>query len=112
MEKLSAPLFKGATRPAMLFGVPMEVMIKVLSPFFLLAIFTFPLFELASFLFLIPFIFCYAIMRDLTKRDNQYMQMWFMELAEKTALKFNRAENGVRVLPPLPIRYSSLKEKT
>ena len=49
------------------------------------------------------------VMRDLTKRDNQYMQMWFMQVSENASLIHNKV-GKVKVLPPLPVRKSSLKE--
>ena len=105
-KPLSMPLFKGATRPAMVFGVPTEVFIKVLSPFFLLFIIFYPL-GMQVFLLFIPLIALHLMMRDLTKRDNQYMQMYFLHLQELYTLHNNRTR-GVRILPPRPISKSSL----
>lgn len=108
---LTAPLFKGATRPSMLFGVPTEVFIKVLSPFFLAMLVLFPILKFAVILvFGLPFIIALLIMRDLTKRDNYYMQMQFLQLGENAQLTNNKVR-GLKVIPPRPVRKSSLQEQ-
>lgn len=106
---ISAPLFKGATRPAMVLGVPTEAFVKVLSPFFLLFIILYP-FGMRVFLLFIPLVVLHLIMRDLTKRDNQYMQMFFLQVNEIGMLGNNRVR-GVKILPPQPISKSSLLDE-
>ena len=53
-DKTAAPLFRGATRPVMFFGVPTEVLLKVEAPIILLAAALWPLLHFYSLLFAIP----------------------------------------------------------
>jgi|GEM_PF-4047790 len=68
------PVFKGLTRPSMLFGIPMIPFILVFGSFFMVAIITQFLLLL---LFLIPIFF---VMRFLTKRDEHIFHLLFLKL--------------------------------
>lgn len=108
-DKLTAPLFRGATRPPMLFGVPTEALLKVISPVILLAIVLWPLFKFWVTLLAIPVIVGTIVMRDLTKRDDQYLSMLFIQLQQSVLLARNSIA-GVKVIPPRPIKKDSVNE--
>lgn len=87
---ITSPLFKGATRPACIAGVPIRPFIGVAGGSFLLALWTWmPLALLA-----VPVL---ALMREATKEDDQ---------------KFRAI--GIRLrrlgLAPAPVRFSPAKE--
>nr|AAW31824.1 VirB3 [Dichelobacter nodosus] len=112
-EKLTAPLFRGATRPPMMFGVPTEVLVKVIAPFLLLAFMIYPFCKLWTLLLAIPVVFITMIMRDLTKRDDQYLSMLFIELRQSSLLIRNAIGTGihrVKVIPPRAIKQESVNE--
>lgn len=108
-EKLTAPLFRGATRPPMMFGVPTEVLLKVMSPVILLAIVLWPLIKFWALLLAVPVVVGTIIMRDLTKRDDQYLAMQFIQLRQAVQLIPNTVDN-VKVLPPRPIKRVCVNE--
>lgn len=108
-EKMTAPLFRGATRPPMLFGVPTEVLLKVMSPIVLMAVAIWPLAHFWTLLLAIPVIVGTLVMRDLTKRDDQYLMMQFMQLQQMSLLIRNTV-SGIKVIPPRPIKKESVNE--
>ena len=61
---LTAPLFKGATRPACVFGVPIRPFVAVAGGSFLIALWTWPPLALLA----VPAI---LVMRAITKEDDQ-----------------------------------------
>lgn len=103
-DKTAAPLFRGATRPVMFFGVPTEILLKVEAPIILLAAALWPLLHFYSLLFAIPVIVSGWMMRDYTKRDDQYMVIWFMEVIERFRFAQNKLRN-LTVLPPYPLPH-------
>nr|WP_315180826.1 hypothetical protein [uncultured Cardiobacterium sp.] len=44
------------------------------------------------------------MMRDYTKRDDQYMVIWFMEVIERFRFAQNKLRN-LTVLPPYPLPH-------
>lgn len=108
-DPLTAPLFRGATRPPMMFGVPTEVLLKVMSPVILLAIVLWPLIKFWALLLAVPVVVGTIIMRDLTKRDDQYLAMQFIQLKQSSQLINNRIQD-IRVLPPRSIKKESINE--
>ncbi|WP_298642398.1 VirB3 family type IV secretion system protein [uncultured Cardiobacterium sp.] len=103
-EEAAAPLFRGATRPVMFFGLPTEILLKVEAPLILLAAALWPLLHFYSLLFAIPVIVSGWMMRDYTKRDDQYMVIWFMEVIERFRFAQNKLRN-LTVLPPYPLPH-------
>ncbi len=97
-----APLFRGATKPAMFFGVPTEALLKVESPIILGAAALWPILHFYSIFFAIPVVISVMIMRDLTKRDDQFLGMWFIDVRERAMLARNRL-NGIKIIPPRPL---------
>ena len=97
-----APLFRGATKPAMFFGVPTEALLKVESPIILGAAALWPLLHFYTIFFAIPVIISVMVMRDLTKRDDQFLGMWFIDVRERALLARNRWHN-VKIIPPRPL---------
>jgi virB3 len=88
----------------MFFGVPTEVLLKVEAPIILLAAALWPLLHFYSLLFAIPVIVSGWIMRDYTKRDDQYMVIWFMDVTERLRLAQNKLRN-VTMIPPYPLPH-------
>ncbi|TLD80756.1 VirB4 family type IV secretion/conjugal transfer ATPase [Helicobacter sp. MIT 11-5569] len=68
------PLFKGLTRPPMIFGVPMTPLFVVMCGIFLLAFYSQNIFLLA---FAIPTFF---IMKAMTKRDDFIFRLMFLKM--------------------------------
>ena len=102
---LEAPLFRGATRPTMLFGIPMDAFIKLMSPFFLLFLAFFETFGLLTFVYIVlPALIVLMFARQLTKRDNHYMNMFFMQINESVVFAKNKdRQNNLKIIPPRSI---------
>ncbi|WP_269845031.1 type IV secretion system protein VirB3 [Wohlfahrtiimonas populi] len=66
-------LFKGCTRPPMIFGVPMGPFAAVLAGFILIATWT-------NILFMLGIIPIYFVMRVLTKKDDQQFRLLFLKI--------------------------------
>lgn len=104
---LTAPLFRAATKPAMMFGVPTKALIAFEAPLAL------PIPVIAAFssvwwaaLLLFPALLILLMLRDMSKRDEQYLLMWLLEVKEKWHWLFMR-RNRIRqnsVIPPRPLR--------
>ena len=99
-----ATIFRGATRPPMFLGVPLTAFIMAVLPAAVGAMFL-SLFigDWAYLLFLIPVI-AYFPMREMTKRDDQYLRAFGLNLREKVWLSQNRVGN-VFFVPPKPLRF-------
>jgi len=101
MEKEIQPLFKGMTRPAMLFGVPLSALILVLGIFLFVALWSNPLY----FLFAIPVV---LIMRFIASYDD------FMYAILGQGLKCitpgaNKKYYGAKTYTALPLKNISNK---
>lgn len=107
---LEAPLFRGATKPAMLFGVPTRALIAFEAPLILLI----PVIAANSsiwwaVLLLIPALLILLVLRDMSKRDEQYLLIWLLEVKEKRQwlnwlfFRRNRLRSSY-VIPPRPFR--------
>lgn len=62
------PLFKGCTRPAMQFGVPLKPLILVTFPIILISIYT----TLLALVALVPVV---LVMREIAKTDDQQFRL-------------------------------------
>ena len=95
------PVFKGATRPAMLFGVPVVPLILVLGTHILFAMYSF---LLQKYMFVVVVGtssgICFVIMRYITTQDdhrlNQYL-LWIKSIA----LRRNQKHWGSATLSPV-----------
>lgn len=56
-----------------------------------------------AFLSLLPLCAIIPIMRELTKRDDQYLKIMFLDWREKLKLRKNKISQLV-ILPPRPLR--------
>jgi hypothetical protein len=102
--KATAPLFRGATRPTLLLGVPLVAFVVVTVPVVSASMFLSLFFDrLAYILLLIP-IPALIVMRELTKRDDQYLRMAGFQRREQLWLLPNKVRD-VYYLPPKPIRH-------
>lgn len=101
---LRSSLFRGATKPTLILGVPLTAVVAVTMPIFLLGMVISWIIGLAGYLtWLIPVVFL-PIFRELTKRDDQYLRMLGLELQEKIQLYKNKKSENIYVVPPRKIR--------
>ncbi|EAL3889594.1 VirB4 family type IV secretion/conjugal transfer ATPase [Campylobacter lari] len=73
MNNYFDPLFKGLTRPALLFGVPLVPFIINILGFILIAVYT------QQFFLLIFGVISYFIMKAMTKKDEQMFRLFFLK---------------------------------
>lgn len=105
-----SPVFKGCTRPACLFGVPIQPLIVVVGLIGLVAFWT----KMIPLLFLaIPAIF---IMRTLTKNDDQTFNQMGIRLKTRRQNHNGRFWNACSFQPcsyqkPKPIKAKKIKGK-
>ena len=101
---LNSSIFRGATKPVMFFGVPLSAIVYVFIPFALLFLtaLNFGGF-LYAFISLLPLAAIIPIMREMTKRDDQYLKMFGIELRDKFKCSKNRLDNLI-VLPAKTLR--------
>lgn len=105
-KKIVTTLPRGATKPPMFLGIPYMAFIAAILPPVLLSISLSSdmlLGRYAYLLLLIPVI-TLPIMRELTKRDDQYLRMMWIHLKEKFQIKANK-QNSIFVVPPRAIRH-------
>lgn len=103
MQQDTQPLFKGMTRPAMLFGVPMFPLIIVLGTIASIAVWTHPLYMLVAF----PIV---LIMRFVASYDDFMYSILFHGLKCKTPI-LNKKYYGVKTYTSLRFRRMSIKVK-
>src|SRR5574344_2666394 len=96
MAKEIQPLFKGMTRPAMLFGVPMLPLIIVIGTVASISVWTHPLYMLLSF----PIV---LIMRFIASYDDFMYSILFHGLKCRTPV-LNKKYYGVKTYTSLPLR--------
>lgn len=75
------PLFKGCTRPAMVFGVPLVPLVSVVAVIALLSLYT----TLAFLIVLAP---VYAVMRAIAKHDDQQFRLLWLKIQFQTVYFF------------------------
>src|SRR5574344_3080902 len=103
MAKEIQPLFKGMTRPAMLFGVPMLPLIIVIGTVASISVWTHPLYMLLSF----PIV---LIMRFIASYDDFMYSILFHGLRCRTPV-LNKKYYGVKTYTSLRFRKMSIKVK-
>lgn len=96
-----APLFRGATKSAMLFGVPLVPLVAFAVPIIACAMVTWQIFGLPAGLLLIVLLVGVIAMREMSKRDDQYLNMFLLDLREKGVMRLNRL-HGTKIfaIPP------------
>ncbi|SUO96188.1 VirB3 family type IV secretion system protein [Suttonella ornithocola] len=102
---LEAPLFRGATKPVMFIGVPINALVLAVLPCLILMILVWGQLGLKALVFLFPAALAIPIMRQITKQDDQYLNMWFLQLREFNWLRKNKL-NSISVIPPRAFRHS------
>ncbi|MBS9783431.1 MAG: VirB3 family type IV secretion system protein [Pasteurella sp.] len=106
VQKTEAPLFRGATKPPMIAGVPLLALGYMMLPVFIgvgLSIF---IGQWGYLLFFVPVIL-FPIAREMTKKDDQYLKLMSLELSEKIEISSNKV-NSNYVIPPKTIRRKDL----
>lgn len=113
MEQYQAPLFRGATKPVMSFGVPQVPLVLLGLPCLIGMIITTFLVGPLGLLWVIPLIIGHQFMKEITKRDDQYLNMWVLELRENLRMMRNRRKDKIALIPPTPMRSAKfLKDET
>jgi len=97
-------IFKGATRPAMMLGVPIVPCILVMGTFFILAMWTlvFAGFVAAASVLLIM-VFVVAILRFMTAQDDQRLNQYMMYLRTRP-YKRNKGAWGAHSMSPIDFK--------
>lgn len=108
-ERLEAPLFRGATKPVMFIGVPLNALVVAVLPSILAMMLTWDFFGFLAALFLCPAALAIIVMRQKTKQDDQYLNMWLLDLQEKGWLQANRLDD-VFVVPAKALRHKRFME--
>ena len=97
-------IFKGATRPAMMLGIPIVPCIFVMGTFFILAMWTL---VLASFVaaasVLLVMVFVVLVLRYMTAQDDQRLNQYAMYLRTR-AFKRNKAVWGAHSMSPIDFK--------
>jgi type IV secretion system protein VirB3 len=97
-------IFKGATRPAMMLGVPIMPCIVVMGTFFILAMWTLVFAGLVAALsVLLVMVFVVAILRFMTAQDDQRLSQYAMYLRSR-AHKRNRVHWGAHSMSPIDFK--------
>ena len=99
--KATAPLFRGATRPNLLLGVPLMAFVVVTIPVASASMFLSLFFDRLAYILLLFPIPALIVMRELTKRDDQYLRMAGFQRREQLWL----LPNKVYYLPHKPLRH-------
>ena len=104
MQYLKSSIFRGATKPVMFLGVPLSAMVYVFIPFALLFLtaLNFGGF-LYAFISLLPLCAIIPVMREMTKRDDQYLRMFGIEIRDKLKCSKNRLDDLI-ILPAKELR--------
>lgn len=110
-------IFRGATKPTMLFGVPMLALGMAFFPFALIGMWSLMIFGfIGFFVALSPFIVVYIVMKDQTRQDDQQLKMWGMNLKELILTRQNRLsalhykQQTIRIVPPSVMRSAKFME--
>ena len=103
-RKTQAPLFRGATKPTLFMGIPLTAFLMVSLPVFIGGMFlSFFIGYYGYLLWLFPII-ALPIMRELTKRDDQYLRMLGLNYREKILMTNNRFQD-LFFIPPKKSRF-------
>ena len=103
--KLEAPLFRGATKPVMFFGIPINALLLVTAPPLLIFFLFYVVLGYASVILLVPVLAGIPIMRQITKKDDQFLNMWTLEIQERLTWKRRNRTGNLTVIPPCALRH-------
>ena len=105
------PLFRGATKPKMFFGVPLLELGAVATPCILLSLWAKILSgSLLGFgVGVVPLVAAFFIMRQWTKQDDQYVKMFVQNLRDKTNTRQCKID-GITIITPKPVRHRRFVE--
>ncbi|MBR2251542.1 MAG: VirB3 family type IV secretion system protein [Neisseriaceae bacterium] len=105
------PLFRGATKPRMLFGVPLIELGIVVMPCVFIGLIAKILTGsiLAYGIGIIPLMIAFFVMRQWTKEDDQKVKMYALDMREQ-ALTRQCKIDGVTVITPKPVRHTRFME--
>ncbi len=106
-KKTTAPLFRGATKPAMIMGVPFKAFGILILPIFVGIGLSLFIGQWGYLLFFVPVI-SIPLVREITKQDDQYLSLIILDLLEKVQVLFNNKTGDTYVLPPRTIRKKEL----
>lgn len=97
-------LFRGITRPAMFFGVPLVAFFSFVTPLWTIAPLFIAFFPIIGFLsVIVGTIFLFLYMKEQTKKDNEYFLMKLVDFREKAGLVSQRKDK-VYLIPPRKLR--------
>lgn len=110
---MQSPFFRGATKPAMLLGVPTNELIMYEFPLIILVATLWPLISYRALLIFIPMFVLWFVMYEVTKKDEHYLKMAVFESREFFWLWNNRnrlwnrspkISGKISAVPPQPLR--------
>lgn len=105
------PLFRGATKPRMLFGVPLIELGIITTPCLFISLWAKILSGsvLGFGVGLIPLTIAFFVMRQWTKEDDQKVKMYTLHLREQALIRQCKID-GVTVICPKPMRHNRFME--
>jgi type IV secretion system protein VirB3 len=106
MDSLKDPVFKGCTRPAMLWGVPLVAFLLVGGAMLIPAIWALLMRPPVGVGMLVLMIPVFVAMRAVTKRDDQRLRQLALRL-QMTLRQRNRAFWGARAYTPIRFKRRS-----
>ena len=108
MEGFRDPIFKGCTRPPMLFGVPMLPLMLVTGFFMLISVWVFYLVSgYLTLVLMMAYFPIYFAMRQVTKKDDQRLRQLMMRARMRFRHSAGRMLWGA--ISFSPIRYKRRK---
>ncbi|MBQ9258433.1 MAG: VirB3 family type IV secretion system protein [Neisseriaceae bacterium] len=106
------PLFRGATKPRMFFGVPLMEFGGVATVCILAGMWSKILsgsLTVGAGIAIVPMAIVFFIMRDWTKRDDQYVKMFVQKTRESVATRQCKID-GITIITPKPVRHRRFVE--
>lgn len=101
---LKVNLFRGATKPVMFIGVPLNALVAVVLPCILIMVLSWNFLGLYAIACLVPSVFGIFVMRQVSKIDDQYLLVLLLDLKEKLTWFANNRQDGVICVPPRSLR--------
>lgn len=100
-----APVFRGATKQAMIFGVPLIPLVAFCTPVLALSMFVYQFIGgIYAMMTLVSMIFIVIFMREQTKIDDQRLNFFLANLREKGWLTKNKGDSSIYYIPPTPLK--------
>lgn len=101
---LEGALFRGATKPVMFVGVPINALVAVVLPCIIGMTVSWSFLGLWAIVCLLPAVLGVLIMRQVTKIDDQYLLMLLLDKKEQITWCMRNRHDGVVVVPPRALR--------